>query len=233
MRISTNGNVGIGTTAPGNLLELYKSLASSTTLQPLLALNSDFNSGVGTGFGSAIVFRGRTAGNVVRDNAQIAAYNEDVNDNGYALGFYTSPTASTGLQQRVTILRGGNVGIGTTTPGYPLTVNGAVRAKEVIVDTGWSDYVFKPDYRLASLSEVEGVIKKDGHLPGIPSEQEVTEKGISVGQMQAKLLAKIEELTLHQIQQEKQLKQQAAEFSARIQRLENENTTLRSQDHQP
>ena len=103
------------------------------------------------------------------------------------------------------IRQGGNVGIGTTTPGYPLTVNGAVRAKEVIIDTGWSDYVFEKSYRLAPLSEVEQRINEDHHLPGIPSAQEVSEKGISVGQMQAKLLAKIEELTLHQIEQEKQM----------------------------
>jgi metal-dependent hydrolase (beta-lactamase superfamily II) len=99
----------------------------------------------------------------------------------------------------------GNVGIGTTNPTEKLAVNGKIRAKEVIVDTGWSDYVFAKNYKLASLSEVEQHIQTLGHLPGVPSAQEVAEKGVSVGDMQAVLLAKIEELTLHVIAQQKEL----------------------------
>jgi hypothetical protein len=116
----------------------------------------------------------------------------------------------------------GNVGIGTTSPTHKLAVNGTIRAKEVIVDTGWSDYVFKPDYKLASLSEVEGAIQRDGHLPGIPSAQEIAEHGVRMGEMQAKLLAKIEELTLHQIAQEKR----HAELELQVQLLQKENRSL-------
>ena len=113
----------------------------------------------------------------------------------------------------------GNVGIGTINPTHKLAVNGTIKAKEVIVETtGWSDYVFADDYTLAPLSEVEAHIKTNKHLPGIPSAAQVSEQGISVGDMQAKLLAKIEELTLHQIAQEK-----------RIAALEAENKRLRSQ----
>lgn len=120
----------------------------------------------------------------------------------------------------------GNVGIGTTNPSQKLSVNGTVRAKKVIVDTGWSDYVFADDYRLASLSEVESHIKAEKHLPGIPSAQEVVERGISLGEMQSKLLAKIEELTLHVIAQEKRMAQLESENSVlrrRVQTLEEEN----------
>jgi hypothetical protein len=113
---TSNSNVGIGTPSPGNSLEIYKLLPSNATLQPLLALNSDYGSAAGVGFGSSIVFRGRTAGNLMQDNAQIAAYNENGSDNGYALGFFTAPNASNAPLQRMTILRGGNVGIGTTNP---------------------------------------------------------------------------------------------------------------------
>jgi hypothetical protein len=118
--------------------------------------------------------------------------------------------------ERMRIAKGGYVGIGTIAPTYPLTVNGTVRAKEVIVDTGWSDYVFAPGHRLAPLTEVEASIKADGHLPGIPSQREVAANGVSVGDMQAKLLQKVEELTLYVIAQEK-----------RIRGLEDENRQLR------
>jgi hypothetical protein len=117
--------------------------------------------------------------------------------NKYGL-FQSNPTAKNYFA--------GNVGIGTTSPTEKLSVNGRIRAKEVIVETtNWSDYVFAKDYKLASLSEVEQHIRQQGHLPGVPSATEVAEKGVSVGDMQAVLLAKIEELTLHQIAQEKEL----------------------------
>ena len=112
----------------------------------------------------------------------------------------------------------GNVGIGTGAPTEKLSVNGAVRAKEVIVETNWSDYVFDDNYRLAPLSEVEAHIKAQKHLDGVPSAKEVSERGIRVGDIEAKLLAKIEELTLHQIEQEKRITAQQAELSALKQR---------------
>jgi hypothetical protein len=62
--------------------------------------------------------------------------------------------------------------------------------------------VFQPGYRLQPLGEVRAFIRKHNHLPDIPSEAEVKEKGVSLGEMQAKLLAKVEELTLHLIQQD-------------------------------
>jgi hypothetical protein len=95
----------------------------------------------------------------------------------------------------------------------------------VIVDTGWSDYVFAADYALAPLSEVEAHIKAHHTLPGVPSASEVADHGISVGDMQARLLAKIEELTLHQIEQEKLLRLQ----SQRVEFLSLENLQMRSE----
>jgi hypothetical protein len=139
--------------------------------------------------------------------------------------------------ERLTIDGAGKIGIGTTNPTQALSVNGTVRAKEVLVDTDWSDYVFTDGYRLASLAEVESHIKAEGHLPGIPSAQNVAEHGVSVGEMQSKLLAKIEELTLHAIEQdkhqiahEKRLSEQSmllVEQSARLEQLEQENALLR------
>jgi len=100
----------------------------------------------------------------------------------------------------------GNVGIGTMNPTDLLSVNGKIKAREYEATlTGWSDYVFKDDYELMSLSELEEFINTHDHLPGIPSEKEVLENGVELGEMNAKLLAKIEELTLYVIQLQKEL----------------------------
>jgi len=102
-------------------------------------------------------------------------------------------------------LMGGNVGIGKMHPTNKLDVNGTVHSKEVKVDmTGWSDFVFKKEYNLPTLAEVENHIKAKGHLENIPSEEEVLKNGINLGEMNAKLLQKIEELTLYLIEMKKE-----------------------------
>jgi len=98
----------------------------------------------------------------------------------------------------------GNVGIGITDPGtYKLSVNGDIRAKEVRVEvTNWPDYVFDEDYYLLSLNEIQNYINKEGHLPNIPSAEEIESSGLELGEINRLLLIKIEELTLHIIKQE-------------------------------
>ncbi len=100
----------------------------------------------------------------------------------------------------------GNVGIDTSTPDAKLSVNGTIHSKEVKVDmSGWPDFVFKETYTLPTLGEVENHIKDKGHLENIPSEKEVLKNGINLGEMNAKLLQKIEELTLYLIEQNKSI----------------------------
>lgn len=110
-----------------------------------------------------------------------------------------------GVTQQITFKWNTGIGIGTNNPSYKLDVNGTIRAKEVIVATGWADFVFKDDYKLPTLSEVENHIKDRGHLPDMPSEAEVKENGIGLSEMNTKLLQKIEELTLYAIQQNKEI----------------------------
>ncbi len=114
----------------------------------------------------------------------------------------------------------GNVGIGTATPSEKLSVNGKVRSKEVKVEANnWPDYVFTPSYNLKSLDQVETFINENGHLPNIPSAQEVEENnGIELGEMNVKLLEKIEELTLYTIDQQRKIDQ----LLERIEKLENQ-----------
>ena len=104
----------------------------------------------------------------------------------------------------------GKFGVGITNPSEKLHVNGNIRATAPI----WADFVFESEYKLRTLEEVEQHINEKGHLPGIPSEAEVTENGINLGEMDAKLLQKIEELTLYLIEQNKEIKELRQEVSA-------------------
>ena len=89
-----------------------------------------------------------------------------------------------------------------------LLVNNTLFAKQIEVSTTfWSDFVFKPDYKLMPLDELAGFIKENNHLPNIPTEAEVKTDGINVAEMNAKLLQKVEELTLYVIELKKENEQ--------------------------
>jgi hypothetical protein len=117
--------------------------------------------------------------------------------------------------------------IATTTQatGYALSVNGKIACEEVLVEdmVSWPDYVFNEDYNLMSLEELEKSIGKSKHLPGIPSAAEIEENGLSLGDMQKRMIEKIEELTLYTIQQNKMIK----ELQEKMEKLEIENNRLR------
>jgi uncharacterized protein YaiE (UPF0345 family) len=119
----------------------------------------------------------------------------------HPLSFYTNNSPA-----QMTLLQNGNVGIGTTNPGtFKLAVNGSIRAKEIRVNTGWADYVFEDGYVLKPLSEIEKYIKANKHLPDIPAAAELQKDGVDISAMQTKMMAKIEELTLHLIEANKKI----------------------------
>ncbi|SNY99618.1 fibronectin type III domain-containing protein, partial [Flagellimonas pacifica] len=110
-----------------------------------------------------------------------------------------------------------NVGIGTTnTQGYRLAVAGNVIAEGVKVELqgNWPDFVFLKEYDLMGLEQVRQFIKENGHLPNIPSAKNVEANGIDLGKMDAKLLQKIEELTLYLLMQQKQIDKLNKELEA-------------------
>lgn len=189
------GNVGIGTVAPVSALTVLSSATDgqATFTNGIVFVNNadNFNN---TPWTHAAIWSQGSAG-----------------FNGSLL-FGTDGDGApdtTGITERMRITPTGNVGIGTTDPQYPLSVNGTIQAKEVIVNAGWSDYVFDAGYSLQSLESIASYIKVNHRLPGMPSAAEVQEHGVSIGDIESKLLAKVEELTLHMI------------------RLENENEQLR------
>lgn len=112
------------------------------------------------------------------------------------------------------ILPNGNIGVGTVLPVARLTVNGNILAKEIKIKTDITvpDYVFEKDYEMMSLSEIEQFVKKHKHLPEIPSAKIIERDGLDVAEMNLLLLKKIEELTLHLIENEKTIRQLKEEF---------------------
>lgn len=130
---------------------------------------------------------------------------------------FLSPAANKTAQNSLVVLDNGNVGIGKASPETKLEVNGQIHAKSVKVDLeGWADFVFLSDYKLPTLSQIEQHIVKYGHLEGVPSEQDVLTNGIDLGTMNTILLQKVEELTLHLIEKDKQIQ----ELESRLARLE-------------
>lgn len=111
-------------------------------------------------------------------------------------------------------IESGNVGIGTDICSEKLTVDGKILSKEVIIDLNIPapDYVFNDDYVLQSLEDLDGFLKRNKHLPDIPSGKEIKAEGVNIARLNMMLLKRIEELTLHIIEQEK-----------RLQSLENKN----------
>jgi len=111
----------------------------------------------------------------------------------------------------------GNVGIGISNPStdYKLSVAGKILAEElqILLVQDWYDNVFEEDYCLMDLNELESFVKQNNHLPDIPSEAEVKENGISIGEMNALLLKKVEELTLYIIEQQKMIENQHSEIN--------------------
>jgi hypothetical protein len=206
--ITDAGIVGVGVTNPyhakfevdgsvGSAVAMFRSGGNGVTISgnnPEIGFNFFYNGGAKTikaGYASNIGMFPSTG------DIYIGNFNGAVSTTDYG--------AITGYQNCMYIKQNGNIGIGTANPTYKLAVNGTIRTKEVIVETGWADFVFEKDYKLPSLKEVEQFIKNNKHLPEIPSAQEIQKNGLSVGEIQTKMMQKIEELTLYVIELQKQI----------------------------
>lgn len=135
--------------------------------------------------------------------------------------------------QAMNIAANGNILIGKSAQqniSYKLDVNGKARVNELVVNTSGADFVFENNYKLWSLPELETFIKKNKHLPEIAPAKTMQTDGVGVGEMQTKLLQKIEELTLHLIEKDKQLSNQITlnkSYEQRLLKLEKIITDLK------
>jgi len=226
--LNSNGKVGIGLTLPEGKLHVkgcaYFGNENENSSHRIAIGGSGGNYGsVGYGYKYTTTSFDHTYS--VADYASQLAF--DVG--GFT--FRTAPSGSAGSLVPFTdvmkILQNGNVGIGTSSIDYKLTVNGKIKAEEVkvVVDVP-SDFVFESDYTLRSLEEVEKFISENKHLPNVPSAKEIKENGWEVGEMSNKLLEKVEELTLYLIELKKEnekMKQENNELKVRIEKLEKDS----------
>lgn len=140
---------------------------------------------------------------------------------GYGLNFWKPNTATNTTRNNILFLSDslGFVGIGTNHPQAKLAVNGRILAKSIKVSTNatdWPDFVFSPEYKMLSLSDLETYIKTNRHLPDVPSAADVDEQeGVVLEEMNAILLQKVEELTLYIIDLQKQIDELRKERSER------------------
>ena len=177
---TSSGNVGIGTISPTHPL----------------TINGGFHS---DGAKSIVLERQQTGGayNNIKASLGISG-----NTSQGGLRFLLSADDGSTWGDVLFLQAGGNVGIGTPNPNSKLAVDGQIRATEVkvLTDISVPDYVFEPDYQLRTLKETKEYISENKHLPEIPSASEMETDGIDLGDMNMRLLKKIEELTLYQIE---------------------------------
>mgnify|MGYP003109918057 FL=1 len=207
-KLSTAGFIGIGTTSPTTNLDIVDVEPSirikSTDPSKNASINLDWlpNSGL------QIAYNPNTAVAFID--------NKYLNVPGTVYGDIQFRRQGSPSMISTMILKAetGNVGIGTTTPNEKLQVNGNTliqgnletqKVKVTATPGSVPDYVFQPNYKLKTLNELEAFIKANSHLPNIPNAKEIETNGQNLGEMQLKLLEKIEELTLYVIELKKEI----------------------------
>jgi hypothetical protein len=185
LSLSQSG-IGIGTNSPNGLLEL-KGTGSPYSMFRILS-----SGGGGFSIGA-------------KDDTPNPVWVMESND-GESMEFKPGGLSKLSLSQS-------GVGIGTTCPQAALDVAGTIRAKEVKVElfTG-CDFVFKKDYKLMDLNELEKFVTTKQHLPEIAPEKEMIENGLNMKEFQMKLLQKMEEMTLYIIEQNRKNEKQDQEL---------------------
>ena len=165
---------------------------------PEVRLHVDGGTDVGNGSGGYIQLGLQSGLNIGIDNNEIQGRNN-------------------GVVSRLILNNGGGpvqIGSAVAPTGYSLAVNGKAICEELKIQasSNWPDYVFTHDYQLPTLQDLRQYIRTNQHLPNIPSAQQVENNGLMVGDMQKKMMEKIEELTLYVLQLEDKCTQMKSEL---------------------
>jgi hypothetical protein len=209
MLIDENGNVCIGT--------------ATATAKFTVAGQTVINNGTSNALnitGKFVVSKSGEAIHIGGTDAAINFFN-GAQQRGYLWNTGNDMQLGTSIGSGRLLLNAAQVRIGGVTEAatdYKVAVAGKVICEELRVklqSSGWPDYVFSNSYKLPTLEEVEKFIGEHKHLPNIPSAAEVEKDGIAVGDMQKRLMEKVEELTLYVIELKKQLDELKNAGSAR------------------
>ncbi|MGQ7855245.1 hypothetical protein ACUN24_13505 [Pedobacter sp. WC2501] len=193
--LETNGNVGIGTSTPNSSLTI-RSGSTGVSIEP----------GASPYFGILAFNREARTGAIFDPSGKAFQINNGGGDQNLHIQVYNGDGTLVTLNSLVISGTNGNVGIGTANPTEMLTVAGKIGAREIKVSTNaGADFVFEPDYKLTDLAELEKFVKTHKHLPDIPAAKQMVENGVNLGELNIKLLQKVEELTLHLIEKDKQM----------------------------
>lgn len=207
------GRIGIGTTSPSKLLDV----AGTMNVDNDVTFGSDLDISGGLNVNNASTFANNldVTGKIAASQLQVTQGASDgkiLQSDANGNASWVDPASINDGDWTVNSFNdnvyrmNGNVGIGTNLSqnpnGYRLAVNGIIGAKEVYVEntsSTWPDYVFDDDYDLRSIKKLEEFINNNGHLPGVPTAEEVNVNGLKLAEMNALLLKKVEELTLYLI----------------------------------
>lgn len=228
--VNSSGNVGLG----GNASSIFKASISATP-ENFTSFTST-QSGNSRGFYSKVanwtdsstplwLFETAHTTSTDRNNQVFRIHANETGSSALPFRITTGGTVTNPTNEAISINSSGNVGIGVISADSKLVVDGKIRSEEVKVEIiNGPDYVFEPSYELRTLKETKEYLTNNKHLPEIPPAREMEANGIDLGDMNMRLLKKIEELTLHQIELLEKLERQNEELQEqqkRIEKLEN------------
>lgn len=220
VQVTNGGNMGLGSTNLSERLNIDGNIGFTTSSTPgvyrTISANSDesglyLNSNTEFTDGSSIIMKGGNQGSI--DDGQILFIsNSGLSNSGGGFLFTRYNTSSDLFEERMEITESGAVLIGNVTgnSSYKLFVEKGILTEKLKVANksdyiNWSDFVFDKDYNLMPLDKLDSYISENHHLPEIPTADDVRKDGIDIAEINAKLLQKIEELTLYVIQQQKEI----------------------------